>query len=62
MQDKARLVVLIDPASKAAFEAACSALDRSSSEVIRQLIVDYLARHGVSGPAAGGPAGIVSAE
>ncbi|MFC5497730.1 CopG family transcriptional regulator [Caenimonas terrae] len=61
MEDKARLVVLIDPANKAAFEAACSAQDLSSSEVIRQLIVDYLARHGV-GLSGGGDAGLAAAE
>ena len=54
MEDsKARLVVLIDPANKAAFEAACAARDLSSSEVIRQLIADYLARHGVHAPRLG---------
>ena len=54
MEDKqARLVVLIDPTNKAAFEAACSARDLSASEVLRQLIVDYLAQHGVTFPAAG---------
>ena len=53
MEDKqARLVVLIDPTNKAAFEAACSSRDLSASEVLRQLIEDYLARHGVTFPAA----------
>lgn len=48
MEDnKARLVVLIDPTNKAAFEAACASQDMSSSEVVRQLIEEYLARHGV---------------
>ena len=48
MEDnKARLVVLIDPKNKAAFEAACTARDVTASEVIRQLIEDYLVRHGV---------------
>jgi hypothetical protein len=51
MEDnKARLVVLIDPKNKAAFEAACSSRDLSASEVIRQLIEDYLARHEVQDP------------
>lgn len=53
MQDKqSRLVVLIDPTSKAAFEAACTARELSASEVLRQLIEDYLARHAVAIPAA----------
>lgn len=43
---KARLVVLIDPKNKAAFDAACAARELSASEVIRQLIEDYLATHG----------------
>ena len=37
-ESKARLVVLIDPKNKAAFEAACASRECSSSEVIRQLI------------------------
>ena len=47
---KARMVVLIDPKNKAAFEAACAARDLSSSEVVRQLIEDSLARHGENLP------------
>lgn len=47
-EGKARLVVLIDPTKKAAFDAACAARDASASEVIRQLIEDYLARHGAN--------------
>ena len=43
---KARLVVLIDPVHKAAFEAACASRDLSASEVLRRLIDDYLQRHG----------------
>jgi hypothetical protein len=54
MQDnKARLVLLIDPKNKAAFESACAARDASASEVIREMIDDYLARHGVKLPADG---------
>ena len=45
-ESKARLVVLINPKHKAAFDAACASNDMSASEVIRQLIEDYLARHG----------------
>lgn len=47
-EGKARLVVLIDPTSKAAFDAACAARAVSASEVIRQLIEDYLAGHGAN--------------
>lgn len=44
----ARLTVLIDPQKKKAFEDLCAAQDLTPSQVVRQLIRDYLARHGVS--------------
>ena len=44
----ARLTLLIDPAKKAAFEALCAAQDLTPSQVVRQLIRDYLALHGAS--------------
>ncbi len=44
----ARLTLLIDPNKKAAFERLCSQLDLTASQVVRQLIRDYLAQHGVS--------------
>jgi predicted transcriptional regulator len=44
----ARLTLLIDPAKKTAFEQLCAAQDRTPSQVVRQLIRDYLAQHGVS--------------
>jgi hypothetical protein len=44
----ARLTVLIDPAKKAAFEELCATQDLTPSQVVRQLIRDYLAAHGVS--------------
>ncbi len=44
----ARLTVLIDPDKKKAFEDLCAAQDLTPSQVVRQLIRDYLARHGVS--------------
>ncbi len=44
----ARLTLLIDPAKKAAFERLCAQQDLTPSQVVRQLIRDYLARHGVS--------------
>jgi hypothetical protein len=46
----ARLTLLIDPAKKAAFESLCAAQDLTPSQVVRQLIRDYLDRHGVSYP------------
>lgn len=44
----ARLTLLIDPNKKAAFERLCSQLDLTPSQVVRQLIRDYLAQHGAS--------------
>ena len=49
----ARLTLLIDPAKKAAFEALCAQQDLTPSQVVRQLIRDYLAHHGASYQAAG---------
>jgi Ribbon-helix-helix protein len=43
----ARLTVLVDPAKKKAFEALCGALDVTPSQVVRQLIREFLAAHGV---------------
>jgi hypothetical protein len=55
----ARLTLLIDPDKKAAFERLCAQQDRTASQVVRQLIRDYLAQHGVeykpAGPAARAP-------
>lgn len=44
----ARLTLLIDPAKKAAFERLCAQQDKTPSQVVRQLIRDYLAEHGAS--------------
>jgi hypothetical protein len=44
----ARLTLLIDPAKKAAFEQLCAHQDLTPSQVVRQLIRDYLSHHGVS--------------
>ena len=53
MEDKpARLTVLIDAERKKAFEALCASQDITASQVVRQLIRDYLIRHGVSWPPA----------
>lgn len=43
----ARLTVLIDAEKKKAFEALCASQDITASQVVRQLIRDYLAKHGV---------------
>lgn len=49
MENKtARLTVLIDPVKKKAFEELCAAQDITPSQVVRQLIREYLERHGVS--------------
>ncbi len=49
----ARLTLLIDPNKKAAFEQLCTRQDRTASQVVRQLIRDYLAQHGVVYTSAG---------
>lgn len=49
----ARLTLLVDPGKKAAFERLCAAQDRTPSQVVRQLIRDYLAQHGVTYVASG---------
>ena len=43
----ARLTLLIDPAKKAAFERLCASQDVTPSQVVRRLIREYLAAHGV---------------
>ena len=49
----ARLTLLIDPNKKVAFERLCAEQDLTASQVVRQLIRDYLDRHGVSYTPAG---------
>lgn len=44
----ARLTLLIDPDKKAAFERLCAQQDLTASQVVRQMIRDYLVHHGVS--------------
>jgi hypothetical protein len=44
----ARLTLLIDPNKKLAFERLCASQDRTPSQVVRQLIRDYLAQHDVA--------------
>lgn len=43
----ARLTVLIDPNKKQALEQLCASQDVTPSQVVRQLIRDYLDKHGV---------------
>jgi hypothetical protein len=48
MEEKpARLTVLIDEEKKKAFEALCASQDITASQVVRQLIREYLEQHGV---------------
>lgn len=47
-QKTARLTVLIDPEKKKAFELLCATQDVTPSQIVRRLIRDYLAAHGVS--------------
>jgi hypothetical protein len=43
----ARLTILIDPVKKKAFDELCLAQDLTPSQVIRQMIREYLERHDV---------------
>jgi len=52
----ARLTLLVDPAKKAAFERLCAQQDLTPSQVVRQLIRDYLAQHGATYVPSGSPA------
>jgi hypothetical protein len=47
-QKTARFTVLLDPRKKQAFEQLCAAQDLTPSQVVRQLMREYLERHGVS--------------
>lgn len=48
MENKtARLTILIDPVKKQAFEELCNRQDLTPSQVVRQLIREYLHTHGV---------------
>ncbi len=49
MENKtARFTVLMDPRKKQAFEKLCASQDLTPSQVVRQLIREYLDKHGVS--------------
>lgn len=43
----ARLTLLIDPRKKQAFEQLCASQDLTPSQVVRQMIREYLHKHGV---------------
>jgi hypothetical protein len=47
-QKTARLTVLIDPTKKDAFEQLCASQDVTPSQVVRQLIREYLDKHGIT--------------
>lgn len=51
----ARLTILIDPAKKKAFEHLCAEQDLTPSQVVRQMIREYLAQHGVQYGVAAAP-------
>lgn len=44
----ARLTILVDPVKKRAFEELCASQDLTPSQVIRQLMREYLEKHEVS--------------
>ncbi|TDU24447.1 ribbon-helix-helix CopG family protein [Panacagrimonas perspica] len=44
----ARFTLLMDPDKKRAFETLCAQQDLTPSQVIRQLIREYLTKHGVT--------------
>ena len=53
----ARLTLLIDPNKKAAFDRLCASQDVTPSQVVRRLIREYLAAHGVDYTPSGAEAG-----
>lgn len=42
----ARLTLLIDPTKKQIFEEICEMRDQTSSQVVRQMIRDYVCKYG----------------
>ncbi|MHB1676186.1 MAG: CopG family transcriptional regulator [Sulfuriferula sp.] len=56
----ARLTILIDPVKKQAFETLCATQDQTASQVVRQLIRNYLERHEVDYATKSKPGSIVS--
>jgi hypothetical protein len=43
----ARLTILIDADKKRAFDELCASQDITASQVVRQLIREYLLKHGI---------------
>ena len=43
----ARLTILIDADKKRAFDELCASQDITASQVVRQLIREYLVKHGI---------------
>jgi hypothetical protein len=58
----ARLTVLIDPAKKKAFEDLCAQQDVTPSQVVRQLIRDYLRHYGATWQPSGAAQGDADVE
>jgi hypothetical protein len=57
MEEKpARLTILIDAEKKKAFEELCASQDITASQMVRQLIREYLSKHGVQLPLPGAAA------
>lgn len=54
-----RLTLLIDPDKKQAFDKLCASQDLTPSQVVRRMIREYLAEHGIDykGKGARKPAG-----
>jgi hypothetical protein len=46
----ARLTLLLDPRKKAMFEEICAAMDLTPSQVVRQLIREYIIEHAGNRP------------
>jgi hypothetical protein len=46
----ARLTLLLDPRKKALFEEICAAQDLTPSQVVRQMIREYIVEHAGSRP------------
>jgi hypothetical protein len=55
----ARLTLLLDPRKKAMFEEICAAQDLTPSQVVRQLIREYIIEHAQGRPL---PAWLVTAS
>lgn len=48
-QKTARFTVLLDPRKKRMFEEICAAQDQTPSQVVRQMIREYVAAHAPEG-------------